>query len=74
MSDKNTCSSCKYWIRTNDKHVDETLGNCKSDKFIYDPWSKGHPSDVLVYSDYEGYSAGFCTGQDFGCIHWEKHN
>ena len=29
------------------------------------------PSDSLLYWDYEGYSAGFYTGKDFGCIHFK---
>ena len=28
-------------------------------------------NDVAIYTDYEGYSAAFTTGPDFGCIHWE---
>ena len=27
---------------------------------------------MLLYWDYECYGAGFETGQNFGCIHFEK--
>lgn len=61
-----TCKECKHWQRN-----DETpMGECLSDKFEY-----GGTSDIekdgLIYWDYEGYHAGFHTGEDFGCIHGE---
>jgi hypothetical protein len=44
-------------------------GNCKCSKFNYDDIP--NTSDGLSYMDCEGYAAGFVTGQDFGCIHFE---
>ena len=40
-------------------------GTCKSDRFVYDEKT---PKDGLHYWDYESYSAGFDTGEDFGCV------
>jgi hypothetical protein len=63
----NTCKDCKHWERNKDEKY---AGRCDSEKFVY---SDGNDcqKDGLQYWDYEGYSAGFETGEDFGCIHWE---
>lgn len=69
----NRCRTCKYW-----KHIDKGsfphepgFGSCSCKKFIEHGTSE-RVTDGLVYWDYEGYSAGFKTGENFGCIHWEK--
>lgn len=67
------CGKCKHWQRySSDFDVDyhgKHAGTCKSDKFVYDGGPQP-PQDGLRYWDYEGYSAGFDTGEDFGCVHW----
>ena len=67
----NTCKTCKHWTRTegdfNISYHGAHSGNCDSDKFTES--DKVRP-DGLNYWDYEGYSAGFETGEDFGCVHW----
>ncbi len=67
------CGKCKHWrrysmefdVNYHGKHA----GTCNSDKFVYDEGPQP-PQDGLRYWDYEGYSAGFDTGEDFGCVHW----
>ena len=66
----NTCKTCRHWKRATDKfdmeYHGKHAGQCSSDKFVYD---EKLPKDGLQYWDYEGYSAGFRTGENFGCIH-----
>ena len=31
-------------------------------------------NDLLTYWDYEGYSAGFETGENFGCVHFKGYS
>ena len=59
------CVSCEHW-----KRDEGYKGRCNSDKFEYETCQE----DGLEYWDYEGYSAGFCTGDRFGCIHWVRSN
>lgn len=66
---QNLCINCKYWVRNDDNYSNKFFGMCSSDKFIYEDSDK-NPKDALVYWDYEGYSAGFETGENFGCIHF----
>lgn len=61
----NTCKSCRFWKRDKDERRAHA-GTCSNDKFVYD---EPLPKDGLLYWDFEGYSAGFSTGEDFGCIH-----
>jgi len=69
------CKDCKYWERSNKDYFDNNYGDCNNeDKFFYGSPYKGEgefSSDLMFYYDYEGYSAGFYTGQDFGCIHFK---
>jgi hypothetical protein len=71
----NRCGSCKHWERYADKFDVEYhgshAGRCTSDKFVYSDDPKPL-KDGLRYWDYEDYSAGFDTGDEFGCIHWIK--
>ena len=68
------CKTCKYWDRyTQDQGSDyygPFAGMCNSKKFVYNETPV--LLDGLMYEDYKGYAAGFSTGQDFGCIHWES--
>ena len=75
----NRCGACKnferytseYDVRNRGGHA----GTCKSNKFVeieLDMISMESPADILRYWDYEGYSAGFDVGDQFGCIHWCK--
>ena len=71
------CESCKHWTPRAYKSAYESEipegGNCTCEKFMYTEETelKRPGNDCLVYWDYEGYSAGFETGKDFGCVHWE---
>jgi len=70
------CADCVFWDNTDDYNViPEDLkgkyGRCKSDGFNYESPVDGR-TDMLLYADYEGYSAGFVTGADFGCVHGRK--
>lgn len=65
------CGTCQHWQR----YIDEFdvirygahVGKCKSDHFVY---GQETPKNGLRYWDYEGYVAGFETGESFGCVHW----
>jgi len=71
----NKCKDCKFW-RENElteydvKRERKVCGDCSCKKFTYQDDKRF--LDGLDYWDYEGYSAGFTTGPQFGCIHWEK--
>lgn len=71
-----TCKNCIFWERYKEAGDIESRGEhagiCNSAKFIdaNDSCEKV-PKDGLRYWDYEGYSAGFETGENFGCIHWK---
>jgi len=64
------CKNCRFWEPPGDN---SKFGNCKNENFVYcgDAYSDTG-TDALVYGDYDGYSASFGTGEDFGCVHWEK--
>ena len=75
------CKNCKYWARHNANYYNDKFGRCNNGKkFRYgDAWdicdNKSNAckkNDELYYEDYESYSADFETGENFGCIHWEK--
>jgi len=61
-----TCKTCKYWRRK------AYRGTCKCPKFVEYTAGMLEQNDTLIYWDYEGYSAGFDVGKDFGCIHHEE--
>lgn len=63
MNELIRCKDCKYW--------NSESKTCSNDKFIYSDTVKDLPDDGLLYYDYECYSAGFYTGENFGCIHGE---
>lgn len=79
MVDK-LCKNCKHWER----HKDDVLtrlggikknGYCNHEKFLYSDESTNEEleaGDTLNYWDYENYGAGFETGENFGCIHFEE--
>lgn len=62
-----TCKDCKYWTRRFDPRW---AGICDCSKFAYSGGGERKEKDGLFYWDAEGYSAGFNTGEDFGCIHF----
>ena len=68
------CATCKHWTRYTDgfdqHYHGPHAGECSNKHFTYG--SVNVPINGLVYWDYEGYSAEFATGEDFGCIHWEE--
>jgi hypothetical protein len=72
------CADCKFWNSADTYNVipDDLkgkYGRCKSDGFNYEDPVDGR-TDMLLYSDFEGYAAGFDTGADFACIHGTKRN
>jgi len=62
----NRCKTCGHWKRHTDKYDSVRMGSCDSDKWEYEG---SDLVDGVSYGDYEGYSASFETGEDFGCIH-----
>lgn len=68
------CATCKHWRRYTEEvdvnYHGKHAGVCNSNSFVYDDGPQT-PKDGLKYWDYEGYSAGFNTGEEFGCVHWE---
>ena len=62
----NRCKTCGHWKRSDGRYGFARMGGCDSDKWEY----KGDDLvDGVAYADYEGYSASFKTGENFGCIH-----
>jgi hypothetical protein len=76
MDTNQTCKTCKHWKRYSEAFKIEYhgihAGMCGSEKFIEADSGTKVPVDGLRYWDYEGYSAGFETGENFGCVHWES--
>ena len=69
------CGTCKHWTRFSPDDFDSEYygpyaGLCKSDKFVYAGETTITLHDGLLYWDGEDYSAGFNTGENFGCVHW----
>jgi len=72
----NTCKTCKSWRQERDT----TFGDCVSPHYHdYAPPSNANNGLFYWESDEYGYPHGgydhrvdLCTGEDFGCIHWEK--
>ena len=67
------CKNCKYFSQPG---LDDIQGSCNCPKFIYSgEWgTKEDQDDALYYCDYEGYSASFNVGINFGCVHYERKN
>ena len=61
----NRCKTCKHWANGNRKRAPH-MGSCGCDRWKYEG---GDIPDGVSYGDYDGYSATFETGEDFGCIH-----
>ena len=62
----NRCKTCKHWKRNTESYESPRMGSCGSDKWEYEGKDM---ADGVSYGDYEGYSASFETGEDFGCVH-----
>jgi hypothetical protein len=65
------CGSCKFWSKYEGQYADslgKKAGSCGNDKFVHEA---DLPIDGLAYWGGE-LSAGFETGEQFGCVHWEK--
>lgn len=71
---KHICKNCKYYFKFVDKpYKPQKYGDCNCEKFEYEEYGNyKNIKDKLVYSDYEGYSAYFYVGEEFGCIHWKQ--
>lgn len=65
------CGDCVFWKRNTDKFIPDYMGDCSCPKFVYTGREDNYPRDGLEYCDYECYSAGFRTGEDFGCVHFK---
>lgn len=66
------CATCAAWAPYpigDREFYGPDAGKCKSKAFAYDDTP---PSGGLAYWDSEGYSAGFSTDKDFGCVNWVK--
>lgn len=65
----NQCKDCGKWTR----EEDSVQGDCKEENFINESNRVSKEKDYsgsLLYWDYEGYDAGFSTGEQFGCIYF----
>ena len=71
---KHICKNCKHWRQINYhlKDKPKNYGTCDCDAFVYTGDGDTTPDNGLGYWDAEAYTAGFTTGQEFGCIHWRK--
>ena len=70
------CKDCEFWDNTNiprifPKSLKGKYGDCKNDAFVYEYPDNGR-TDMLVYSDQEGFSACVVTGENFGCVHGRR--
>jgi hypothetical protein len=61
------CKTCKYWVPE-----EKTSGSCSCDKFVYTGEGAETPIDGLGFWDVDSCSAAFETGENFGCLHYEK--
>lgn len=70
------CKNCKYWKKHTEEYNNKNFGECYCKKIEYseDISNKEITDDMLLYWDCECYSADFETGQNFGCIHFEKND
>lgn len=68
---KKICKNCEKWEDGNS--FNGVHGTCSDPNFVYtgDTLSK-RPEKELHYWDSEGWSAGFTTGPEFGCIYFKK--
>ena len=74
------CKDCKYFKRNTDKYLNKQFGRCMNETKLdygssYDNKSYSNTiitPDMLLYEDYERYSASLEVGEDFGCIHFEN--
>jgi hypothetical protein len=69
------CKTCKHWEHHPKRDV-EHYGACSNPNFIYgtaqyDRDREKSKFNELFYWDSESWAAGFETGENFGCIHWE---
>ena len=61
------CKNCGDWNRS---HHLSYLGECKNDSFVYSGNGINCCNNGLQYWDVESCNAGFETGENFGCIHF----
>lgn len=68
---KKICKNCAFFRYD---HFTKNEHECSNPHFKYtgDFNTEEPDSDDLSYSDYEGYSASFNVGKNFGCIHWKQ--
>lgn len=64
----------KYTISLDIIEHDSKFGECSCPKIIYDAddMRNENTPDAFLYEDSEQYNAWHRTGQDFGCIHFER--
>ena len=77
MTPTNRCQDCRYWKRYFMKFDMEChgadRGECSSPRFVCANDLRSFQqanNDQLCYWDSESYSAGFDTGENFGCLAW----
>ena len=81
------CKNCKYWKRLESYKVgfcknknfiyrfDEKYDIFDKDGNLIDSGLKYDTPGIknkLIYYDYDEYTAGFVTGEEFGCIHFKQ--
>ena len=69
----NICKNCKFFQKNEFEWRSKKYGYCNCKKFEYGTSGKKEKyKDKLYFKDYEGYSADFEVGEEFGCIHFEE--
>lgn len=66
------CKSCKYWTRNICSPKEYGNCNCDKIKYEYTKSSTKEQNDKLFYFAINDGTAYLETGEDFGCIHWER--
>lgn len=68
------CKDCINWEQTKDN--EQNFGYCKSFKFIEGAsyYDAKYDSNSLLYCAGGMDDAGFETGAEFGCIHFERRS
>lgn len=67
------CGNCKYWNEGQTVISDTGFGKCRAVIDISNESKQiGVKLDDMLVTDYDGYVAELITGEDFGCIKFER--
>jgi hypothetical protein len=70
------CKFCRFWTEYKADYYPyhPGIGGCNHGNFVYTGQGDETPVNGLGYWDQDSYRAGFETGSDFGCIHFEQRD